>query len=133
MEGDILQTLWLQRFPVNLQQILLVCKAPTDELVQIAHKIHEVSGGNLTIANVVSKGPDLNAVLAEIAERKEMVKGAFSPQLRSRSRSASQSKSVTSFRPKNNKKDLFWYHRKFRNRANRCVLSVTDRGRTNSQ
>ncbi|GFW54361.1 retrovirus-related Pol polyprotein from transposon opus [Trichonephila clavipes] len=44
LEDDLLQTLWLQRLPANLQQVLSVCKAPLDELTQIADKKHEVSG-----------------------------------------------------------------------------------------
>ncbi|GFT04613.1 uncharacterized protein NPIL_180101 [Nephila pilipes] len=83
-EDDILQSLWLQRLSVNLQQNLSVCKAPLEELAQIVDKIHEVSGGNLTIANIESKGPDLNAVLTEVSELKEIIKGAFRPQRRSR-------------------------------------------------
>ncbi|GFT46423.1 hypothetical protein NPIL_405041 [Nephila pilipes] len=55
-----------------------------DELAQTTGKIYELSGSDFTIENVESKGPDLNAVLAEVAEIKEIVKGIFSPWSRSR-------------------------------------------------
>ncbi|GBO08959.1 hypothetical protein AVEN_239736-1 [Araneus ventricosus] len=67
MEDDILQTLWLQRLPANLQQILSVCKASLDELAQIVDKIHEVSGCNLIVARVESNSDqfELDAIKAE--------------------------------------------------------------------
>ncbi|GBN09929.1 hypothetical protein AVEN_118085-1 [Araneus ventricosus] len=70
MEDDILQTLWLQRLPANLQQILSVCKASLDELAQIADKIHEVSGCNLTVARVESNSDqfELDAIKAELSD-----------------------------------------------------------------
>ncbi|GBN07536.1 hypothetical protein AVEN_252906-1 [Araneus ventricosus] len=76
MEDDILQTLWLQRLPANLQQILSVCKASLDELARIADKIHEVSGCNLTVARVESNSDqfELDAIKAELADLKNMVK-----------------------------------------------------------
>ncbi|GBN51510.1 hypothetical protein AVEN_246690-1 [Araneus ventricosus] len=70
------QTLWLQPLPANLQQLLSVCKASLDEFAQIADKIYEVSGCNLTIARVESK-PDqveMDAIKAELADLKNMVK-----------------------------------------------------------
>ncbi|GBM83306.1 hypothetical protein AVEN_261143-1 [Araneus ventricosus] len=76
MKDDILQTLWLQRLLANLQQILSVCKASLDEFAQIADKIYEVSGCNLTVARGESK-PDqveLDAIKAELADLKNMVK-----------------------------------------------------------
>ncbi|GBN12077.1 Transposon Ty3-I Gag-Pol polyprotein [Araneus ventricosus] len=95
MEDDILQTLWLQRLPANLQQILSVCKASLDELAQIADKIHEVSGCNLTVARVESNSDkfELDAIKAELSDLKNMVKklsvsqyshGLIKPRRRSR-------------------------------------------------
>ncbi|GFX38938.1 transposon Ty3-I Gag-Pol polyprotein [Trichonephila clavipes] len=52
LEHDLLQTFWLQRLPANLQQVLSVCKAPLDELTQIAD---EVSGNDLTVARIETK------------------------------------------------------------------------------
>ncbi|GBL82096.1 hypothetical protein AVEN_150396-1 [Araneus ventricosus] len=76
MEDGILQTLWLQRLPANLQQILSVCKASLDELALIADKIHEVSVCNLIAARVESKldQVELDAIKAELADLKNIVK-----------------------------------------------------------
>ncbi|GFW60367.1 transposon Ty3-I Gag-Pol polyprotein [Trichonephila clavipes] len=74
LEDDLLQTLWLQRLPANLQQVLSVCKAPLDELTQIADKVHEVSGSDLTIARIETKSNqiELDVLKAEMANLKNM-------------------------------------------------------------
>ncbi|GFV16799.1 transposon Ty3-I Gag-Pol polyprotein [Trichonephila clavipes] len=75
-----LQTLWLQRLPANLQQVLSVCKAPLDELTQIADKVHEVSGSDLTVARIETKSNqiELDVLKAEIADLKNMRLTKFS-------------------------------------------------------
>ncbi|GFT43484.1 hypothetical protein TNCV_815291 [Trichonephila clavipes] len=91
LEDDLLQTLWLQRLPANLQQVLSVCKAPLDELTQIADKVHEVSGNDLTVARIETKSNqiELDVLKAEIADLKNMVKkltvSAYSPNRNGRS------------------------------------------------
>ncbi|GBL86023.1 hypothetical protein AVEN_89080-1 [Araneus ventricosus] len=76
MEDGILQTLWLQRLPANLQQILPVCNASLDEFEQISDKIYEVSGCSLTVALVETKPVqvELDAIKAELTSLKNMVK-----------------------------------------------------------
>ncbi|GFS58916.1 hypothetical protein NPIL_211641 [Nephila pilipes] len=95
IESQFIMDAISSELPVNLQQILSVFKAQLDEIAEIAEKIHEVSSGNLTIANIESKCPDLNALLAEVSELKEMVREAFRPRRRSGSGSASQSEPIT--------------------------------------
>ncbi|GBM97988.1 hypothetical protein AVEN_44624-1 [Araneus ventricosus] len=126
MEDDILQTLWLQRLPANLQQILSVCKASLDELAQIADKIHEVSGCNLTVARVESNSDqfELDAIKAELSDLKNMVKklsvsqyshGRIKP--RRRSRTPSRHIADKNVEPKR----LCWYHHRFGDKASKCV------------
>ncbi|GFT32757.1 transposon Ty3-I Gag-Pol polyprotein [Trichonephila clavipes] len=99
LEDDLLQTLWLQRLPANLQQVLSVCKAPLDELTQIADKVHEESGSDLTVARIETKSNqiELDVLKAEITDLKNMVKkltvSAYSP-----NRNGYCSRSLTSSR-----------------------------------
>ncbi|GBN94204.1 hypothetical protein AVEN_213031-1 [Araneus ventricosus] len=126
MEDDIFQTLWLQRLPANLQQILSVCKASLDELAQIADKIHEVSGCNLTVARVESKSDqvEVDAIKAELADLKKIVKKLSVSQY-SHGRIKPRRQSLTSTRRTADKnvepKRLCWYHHRFGDKASKCV------------
>lgn len=130
MEDDILQSLWLQRLPANLKQILSVCTATLDELAQIADKVHEVSGYNLTVASVETKSEqvELDALKAELADLKSMVQ-KLSVSIRSPSRVGSRRRSLTpSGRTVGNKvenKHLCWYHHRFGDKASKCVKPCT--------
>ncbi|GFU85652.1 transposon Ty3-I Gag-Pol polyprotein [Trichonephila clavipes] len=106
LEDDLLQTLWLQRLPANLQQVLSVCKAPLDELTQIADKVHEVSGNDLTVACIETKSNqvELDVLKAEIADLKNMVKRGFD---KNKARS----------------KRLCWYHFHFGDKASKYLVT----------
>ncbi|GFT20148.1 transposon Ty3-I Gag-Pol polyprotein [Trichonephila clavipes] len=73
--------------------------APLDELTQIADKVHEVSGSDLTVARIETKSNqiELDGLKAEIADLKNMVKkltvSAYSP-----NRNGYRSRSLTSSR-----------------------------------
>ncbi|GBO21186.1 hypothetical protein AVEN_74433-1 [Araneus ventricosus] len=130
MEDEILRTLGLQRLPANLQQILTVCKASLDELAQIADKIHEVSGCNLTVARVESKSDqvELDAIKAELADLKNIVK-KLSVSQHSDSRIKPRKRSSTPSRCTADKnvepQRLCWYHHRFGDKASKCVKPCT--------
>ncbi|GFT12530.1 guanylate cyclase domain-containing protein [Nephila pilipes] len=65
--------------PSLRDQILSVCKTSLGELAQIADKIDEVSGDNLTIGNPELEESDLNVLLAEFSELKEIIRKMFVP------------------------------------------------------
>ncbi|GBO33825.1 hypothetical protein AVEN_203371-1 [Araneus ventricosus] len=44
ISAQLLRTLWLQRLPIQMQQILSACKNELSDLASIAGKVHEVSG-----------------------------------------------------------------------------------------
>ncbi|GFW42131.1 transposon Ty3-I Gag-Pol polyprotein [Trichonephila clavipes] len=132
LEDDLLQTLWLERLPANLQQVLSVCKAPLDELTQIADKVHEVSGSDLTVARIETKSNqiELDVLKAEIADLKNMVKkltvSAYSP-----NRNGYRSRSLTSSRGfdknKARSKRLCWHHFHFADKVRPSSrLFITD-------
>ncbi|GFU61422.1 retrovirus-related Pol polyprotein from transposon opus [Trichonephila clavipes] len=126
LEDDLLQTLWLQRLPANLQQVLSVCKAPLDELTQIADKVHEVSGNDLTVARIETKSNqiELDVLKAEMANLKNMVKkltvSAYSPN-RNGYRSRSLTSSRGSDKNKARSKRLCWYHFHFGDTASKYL------------
>ncbi|GFT08136.1 transposon Ty3-I Gag-Pol polyprotein [Trichonephila clavipes] len=123
-------TLWLQRLPANLQQVLSVCKAPLDELTQIADKVHEVSGNDLTVARIETKSNqiELDVLKAEMADLKNMVKkvtvSAYSPN-RNGYRSRSLTSSRGSDKNKARSKRLCWYHFHFGDTASK-LADVSD-------
>lgn len=120
MEDDLLQTLWLQRLPTNLQQVLSVCTASLNELSQIADKIHEVSGQNFAVAKVESKS-EIGILRAELAELKQIVQQLSArSQNRGRRRQRSLTPSGTVSGSKDSRKGLCWYHFRFAEKASKC-------------
>ncbi|GBM30412.1 hypothetical protein AVEN_173162-1 [Araneus ventricosus] len=55
ISDQLLRTLWLQRLPIQMQQILSACKDELSDLASISDKVHEVSG--FSEANAVSLPP----------------------------------------------------------------------------
>ena len=49
---EVLRSLWLQRLPISMQQILSVSSETLDGLSKIADKVNEVSGCTLGIAGI---------------------------------------------------------------------------------
>lgn len=129
LDDEILQSLWLQRLPSNLQQILAVCKVPLDELAKIADKAHEVSGSSSAIAAVESRDSELQTIKEELAELKSLIKKLSINQSPSRGRNFSRGRSGNRYRsksgPKTASKDFCWYHQRFGNKATKCVKPCT--------
>lgn len=126
MEEDLLKTLWLQRLPTNIQQILSVCTVNLSELAQIADKILDVSGPPMAIANVVSSSSELDSLRAEIQQLQRDIKNLsrFQNQPRNvsrfrrrRSRTPSRSES----RVNSPSEKLCWYHQHFQSKAKKCI------------
>ncbi|GBN16996.1 hypothetical protein AVEN_140112-1 [Araneus ventricosus] len=55
ISAQLLRTLWLQRLPIQMQQIILACKDELPYLASISDKVHEMSGFSET--NAVSLPP----------------------------------------------------------------------------
>lgn len=120
---DMLRTLWLQRLPTNMQQILSVCKDSLSNLAEIADKINEVSDCGAVASGIASSSLELGFLRKEISELKlEIGKLSFSRNRccgRNRKRSKSRDRS-TSFSTVHSGK-LCWYHKKFAGKAVKCV------------
>lgn len=119
MKSEVIQSLWLQRLPIQVQQILSVSKEPLDDLARLADKVCEVS--NLTYVNEVSdrnKDVNLQTLQQQITELQKSVERLSRTPRRSSSQSRSRSNSRSRNQP--NKYDACWYHYKFGIRAKKC-------------
>jgi hypothetical protein len=119
---DILRTLWLQRLPIHMQQILSTCKDSISDLVKIADKINEVSGTSGNVQAV--EGDSFTNIRAEIAALTEEVKRLS----RSRSRDLDnqrhggpRSRSRNKSKCRDKEKGFCWYHFRFRSKAKNCT------------
>lgn len=119
-----LRELWLQRLPINVQQILGVCMddmQDNQKLARLADKVYETSGQIL--ASVDFQTPptqikDLEARIAKLEARSNNTQRR-SRYFRKRDRRDSQNRSKSP--QPHTSTEMCWYHRKFDNLANRCV------------
>lgn len=126
ISDDVLKTLFIQRLPINIQQILSISKDKLEDLAQIADKINEVSCFGTSSSEHNISSIDLRGLQSQISELSEKVekltfqqknfnKGKFRQRSRSRSRSNSNNVNKTS------EKQYCWYHFKFGKDAKKCV------------
>ena len=139
---EALRTIWLQRLPHNVRQILSVCSdeiSDLDKLAKIADKVYEGSGGAVASAGFskhVSRSDKvgtksvknneeidpLNALRHEIAALRNEVRD-----LRSGASTSTDRPSVRNFRrnrsrsSSNTRKNFCWYHFKFGKKASKCI------------
>lgn len=124
MEDSVLRTLWMQRLPINIQQIVSVSTAELKEVALIADKIHEVSGCSLAVSSVDSNNSELQSLRAEIADLKKTVEELAISRNRSSFRSPKKfrhrSRSISRSASQNSEK-LCWYHQRYGKKAQKCV------------
>lgn len=126
MNSSAIRTLWLQRLPHNVQQILGVCSddaTDNKKLAKIADKIYETSGNIIAASDVRIDSSPLQALRNEIADLKlkveEISRKPMTHFARKRTRSF-QNNGVRSKSPAKSKK-YCWYHFKFKSDARKCV------------
>ena len=132
MTDEGIRALWLQRLPVNMQQILSVSMETLEGLAKVADKIAEVSGLS-AIASVSSgnaRTPDgcensINVLKNQVTALTLSVNRLSRQRNRSKDRSKdrfnrgrSNSRSRFSF---NRRKPICWYHRRFKASAMKCT------------
>ncbi|GBL95501.1 hypothetical protein AVEN_96104-1 [Araneus ventricosus] len=64
---DVLMSIWMQRLPTSIQQILSVSKDSLDSFAQIADKVNEVSSFRPEVNTVVSENSELQSLGEEVA------------------------------------------------------------------
>jgi hypothetical protein len=118
IQDSILQTLWLQKLPVSMQQILSASTDKLEGLAKTADKVAEVShtfpenvcaieSENARISKLEVKIDDLTRTINEL-QRKLTLNKPKAGQHRERSKSRDRTK-------------VCWYHFKFREKANKCI------------
>lgn len=128
-----LGTLWRQRLPINIQQILSAAPGDLNTLAKIADKIFEVSAPSRSVASC-SELPapsrnqasgstvyEIQALRAEISALKDQVGKLFrqrSPK-RNLSHSRNRSRRRSHSRDQGNG-NLCWYHAKYADKALKC-------------
>lgn len=126
LNDDLLRTLWQQRLPIHIQQILSICKDTLSELALIADKICEVSGYQ-TVSEVQNSRDSFNlqSLRDEIVALNEKVerlsrrgnRGSKREHLIRRSRSRN---SRSRERAPNLPADICWYHKCYGTKAHKC-------------
>lgn len=122
IDNEMLKTLWLQRLPINVQQILALSSDELTKLAQMADQILEISDTRYSISAISSNAnldADLDMLKKQILTLTEKV-NTLSKYLRrsgnSRSRSTSKNKSNKVEDPK-----MCWFHKTFAEKARRCI------------
>lgn len=122
IQDELLLELFLQQLPGNVQSILAsVTPLTIKKAAEIADRIMEFSGGsvNATSAEPECMSSSTSSQSQLLAELKELRKEVA---ILRRSRSSSRSRRSAS-RPRNRSPvdSVCWYHRTFKNRANKCI------------
>lgn len=112
VSDEILKMLWMQRLPVQIQQILSVSTDTLKGLADIADKISEVSSISATVSTIHDE-PDR---ISRLEERMLKLTQAVE-RLSKRNKSKSPSRAKSPFREN---RSTCWYHFKFKENARKC-------------
>lgn len=127
-DDELLKSLWAQRLPTPIQQILASSKGDLQAMADMADKIQEVTDGHHSNLAAVSKLPNQNSEIAElknqVAKLTQMVEKLSTSTPRSRSpyrRYGNAPRSSSRTRRKYDPQlKVCWYHQIFQDRARRC-------------
>ncbi|GIX68522.1 uncharacterized protein CDAR_515171 [Caerostris darwini] len=113
INDNLLKSLFLQRLPTNVQQILAISNDNLDMLAEMADGIMPTSSAPMVNAVAASADqPDLRTMLCQITSLLEA-------RTRDQSRSRNQRRSPSRSRQTENPEHC-WYHGKFKQRATKC-------------
>ncbi|GFT44216.1 uncharacterized protein NPIL_54851 [Nephila pilipes] len=110
---ELLKSLFIQRLPTHVQQILAISDDPLDKLAAMADGIMAVAGPTSSIHVINAEYQDLRTMLLENSSRLEIRERSTSrgPEGRFRRRSSSRESGAHTH---------CWYHRRFKERATKC-------------
>nr|XP_042909054.1 uncharacterized protein LOC122271523 [Parasteatoda tepidariorum] len=117
INDEILKSLFLQRLPTNVQQILAISNDNLDKLAEMADGIMATTTNAQSVSVVADSTDqtDLRSLLTEITARLARLEARTSD----RSRSTSQKRSTSRSRQSANSQ-YCWYHKIFKQRATKC-------------
>ncbi|GBN26060.1 hypothetical protein AVEN_122819-1 [Araneus ventricosus] len=115
----------MQRLPTSIQQILSVSNDNLDGLSLIADKVNEVSHFDTVVNSVASDNSVIQSFRDEIAELRLELKRISRPRFRQSSRDRQENSKfrvrIVSNSGKSQLKRVCWYHRRFAQKAVKCV------------
>lgn len=116
---DLLKSLFMQRLPTHVQQILTISNDNLDKLAEMADGIMAAAGGAPSIQVIDQGDTELRSMLLDISTRLSRLETRdrtvnSGPVRRFRGRSRSASRTAV-----NN--EHCWYHRRFKQRATKCI------------
>ncbi|XP_046143311.1 uncharacterized protein LOC123988193 [Osmia bicornis bicornis] len=139
VSGKALQTLWLQRLPTRIQEILVVMdNVPLDKLAILADKtiersfsepaaIAECEANIPANASAREQSAEIAALTRKLSELESLVRNSFNRRPRNRSRpryfrGRSNSRNRSGDRSyRQGQQDFCYFHRRFKERSFRCV------------
>lgn len=122
---QLLKGLWMQRLPVNVQTCLSTVDEPLAKLAELADKVMEtIRTSNGTVSSVNSSDKDtaiqeLRNEMRELARQVSRVMKSHDDTRRSRSRSATPNKRLSSDNA-TSQSDECWFHKTFGASAKKC-------------
>jgi hypothetical protein len=125
--SDFLRTLWTNRLPPNIQAIIATqARVALDDVAQLADKIAEVTPPPC-VACESSPGVDINSLTTRVDELARQIAALSASASRPRSPSQTRRHARRSSRSagRSPAPDICWYHRRFKERAERCSASCT--------
>ncbi|GFU12416.1 transposon Ty3-I Gag-Pol polyprotein [Nephila pilipes] len=116
---ELLKSLFIQRLPTHVQQILAISDDPLNKLAEMADGTMAVAGPTSSIHVINAENQDLRTMLLEISSRLS--------RLETRERSTSHGPERL-FRRRSSSRESgahkhCWYHRRFKERATKCTIS----------
>ncbi|GFT02586.1 uncharacterized protein NPIL_595071 [Nephila pilipes] len=113
---ELLKSLFIQRLPTHVQQILAISDDPLDKLAAMADGIMAVAGPTSSIHVINAENQDLRTMLLEISSRLSRLETrerstSCGPEGRFRRRSSSRESGAHTH---------CWYHGRFKERATKC-------------
>ncbi|KMQ86112.1 hypothetical protein RF55_15001 [Lasius niger] len=137
---NMLRTLWLQRLPTRIQELLTVLDdVSLDKLAACADKAHDrgIGQGVIAIAGTVQSDP-LQTLNNQISELAKQVAAIGKRRARSKTRGRSRTKSGSRKRDQTPEQSTTcYYHQRFKEKAWKCLLpcdsehSLAKRGNSN--
>ena len=118
-DNSLLQELFLQRLPNQVQMVLASAGEMTlEDLAQLADKVMEVSSPSISSVSATPQTAEVEKLQEEVEQLRSVVSAL---QVSSRSRSSSRSRATSPHLADAPGASLCWYHRRFGNRARKCV------------
>lgn len=123
MTDEGIKALWLQRLPIEMQQILSVSSESLSGLSQIADKISEVSGSSPICSVSSSCSQTCQTTIQELKSQITELSNKIDKFTQERGRANCRRRSVSFPRhrsPSKNDKRICYYHRRFKTNARKC-------------